>query len=68
MTSVKKFILKKQNRDICSAFSVDSWKEIEGENCDGIKTLKDIYDGKEIMKEVTEKKYLEDIISNDGKK
>ena len=34
---------KKQNKDICSTFSVDSWKEIKVENCDGVKILEDIY-------------------------
>ena len=47
---------------------MDSWKEILHVNEDGKKILKDIDCGKELMKEVTEKKYLGDIISNDGNK
>ena len=63
----KVHIGKKLNKDVCPTLSVDCLKEVVEENGDGKQTLKDIYDGKKIMKEVTEKKYLGDIISNDGK-
>ena len=48
--------------------SVDSWKENLQDDEQGKKILRDIDCEKEYMKEVTEKKYLGDIISHDGKK
>ena len=64
----KVHIGKKRNQDICSPFLVDIWKNILREkNLDGRKILEDTYDEKKQMKEVTEKKYLGDIISNDEK-
>ena len=58
---------KHHNQDICHMLYVDSWKESITENGHGKKELKDIYIGKVEMKKVSEKKYLGDIISNDGK-
>ena len=48
--------------------SVDSWKECLVINEKEEKDLSDFYFGKEPMKHVTEKKYLGDLISSDGKK
>ena len=58
---------KKHNKDICSTCSVDAWKDEVFENNLGEKYLKDTYEGRKVMKDVKEKKYLGDIISNDGK-
>ena len=53
--------------DICCDMSVDSWKEKLIVKTNGDKELCDIYVGKELMKHVNTKKYLGDIISNDGR-
>ena len=63
----KMHIGKQHKKYICPALTVDSWKEVLVENDNGKKTLRDLYDGKKDMKEVSEKKYLGDIISSDGK-
>ena len=57
---------KRHNKDICPTLEVDSWKEVL-EGSVGRRELNDVYDGKKAMKEVSEKKYLGDIISDDGK-
>ena len=68
MKSAKKMhIGKTHNKYICPKLSVDSWKEQLKVNDDGRKERKDLYDKRKIMKEVTDKKYLGDIISDDGK-
>ena len=64
----KMHIGKKRNTSICPMLSVDSWKENLQDDEQGKKILRDIDCEKEYMKEVTEKKYLGDIISHDGKK
>ena len=48
--------------------SVDSWKETLVVNEKEDKHLEDIYVGKSVMKQVSEKKYLGDLISSEGKK
>ena len=58
---------KTHNKDICPDIYVDSWKEEMIVTSDGVKELKDMFCGKVLMEEVKEKKYLGDIISNDGK-
>ena len=52
--------------DICCDMSLDNWKEKLIVKTNGEKELCDIYVGTEFMKQVTTKKYLGDIISNDG--
>ena len=63
----KMHIGKNHNQDICSRLSVDTWKEILIEDDKGKKDLKDVFVGRTDMKEVNKKKYLGDVISNDGK-
>ena len=63
----KMHIGKHHDLNICPKLEVDSWKEIVQNNTNGKKELKDVYTGKEEMKEVVEKKYLGAIISCDGK-
>ena len=65
---IKMHIGENHNVDICSELSVDSWKEEVVEDGRGKKKLVDKYIGKEVMENVTLKKYLGDIISSDGKK
>ena len=55
------------NYYICADFKVDAWEDNIVLNNKGEHTLADVYIGKELMKNVTEKKYLGDIISNDLK-
>ena len=62
----KLHIGKKQNDDICPTLTIDSWKEELYEREDGKKESVDIFKGKEAMNEVTEKKYLGDVINKDG--
>ena len=63
----KMHIGKTYNSDICLEMSVDSWKETLVVNEKEDKHLEDIYVGKSVMKQVSEKKYLGDLISSDGK-
>ena len=57
---------KKKNTDICPKLTIDSWKEqVEEEDGRG-KVKKDIFAGKEIMNDVSDKKYLGDIVAKDG--
>ena len=63
----KMHIGKTHNKDICPELSVDSWKEQLKVNGEGRNELEDLYDKRKLMKEVTDKKYLGDIISVDGK-
>ena len=52
--------------DICPKLTIDSWKQqIVEKNGEG-KVIKGIFAGKEIMKDVDKKKYLGDIVANDG--
>ena len=67
---VKMHIQKKhklQNPSQCPQLSVDSWKDEVKEDENGKEILVDEYEGKIVMKDVTEKKYLGNIISNDLK-
>ena len=63
----KMYIGKTYNSDICPEMSVDSWKEKLIVNEMEEKEIQDIYVGKTVMKQVSEKKYLGDVISSDGK-
>ena len=63
----KMHIGKTHNTDICPKLSVYSWKEQLKVNGEGRNKLEDLYDKRKLMKEVTDKKYLGDIISVDGK-
>ena len=63
----KMHIGKVKNGDICVDFKVDAWKDKVVSNSEGKSELEDIYLGKEIMKNVTDKKYLGDIVSDDLK-
>jgi hypothetical protein len=58
---------KHHNKDICPTLEVDSWKEVLEVNGLGRNKINDVYDGRKHMKEVSDKKYLGDIISHDGK-
>ena len=62
----KLHIGKTKNKDICPKLTIDSWKQqIVEKNGEG-KVIKEIFAGKEIMKDVDKKKYLGDIVANDG--
>ena len=63
---VRMHIGKQQNKTVCSDLVVDTWKQELSETIDGIKVLKCTFSGREMMKSVTEKKYLGDVISSDG--
>ena len=63
----KMHIGKHHNKDICPKLFLDSWNESVQENSDGMKEIKVISVGKVEIKDVSEKKCLEDIISSDGK-
>ena len=62
----KLHIGKKQNNDICPELTVDSWKEELIEKVDVSKHVEEKYNGKSVMKEVEDKKYLGDLISKNG--
>ena len=47
--------------------NIRSWKEVLEVNGLGRNKINDVYDGRKHMKEVSDKKYLGDIISHDGK-
>ena len=64
---IKMHIGKTHNEDICTEGKVAAWKDKVVKNKDGIETLIDIYEGEETMKQVHEKKYLGDILSDDMK-
>ena len=53
------------NLNICTDCEVDSWKDILTQNENGEEVLQDSFVGKESMKNVHEKKYLGDIITDD---
>ena len=57
----------KEHHQICSDLTVDAWREEVTEDQNGIKFIEDKYNGKETMQSVTEKTYLGDIVSIDGK-
>ena len=58
-----KYILgKKQKFKICPELKVDSWKDEKFINSEDKYELKDVFAGKEDMKDVKEKKYLGSII------
>ena len=61
---------RRKNEDICPDLFVDGWKLKEVSEIDtGIveDDLVDDYDGLEKMDEVTDERYLGDVISKDGK-
>ena len=58
---------KMHNSDICLEMSVHSWKETLVVNEKEDIHLEDIYLGKSVMKQVSEKKYLGDLIYSNGK-
>ena len=62
----KMHIGKKFNHDICPQLEVDAWKDYVVKNEKGEDEMKDEYAGKEDIKNVTEKKYLGDLISADN--
>ena len=64
---VKMHIGKECNKIICSDLTVDAWKDELHIDEEGRKVLKDMFIGRELMKNVDEKAYLGDIVSNDGK-
>ena len=64
---VKMHIGKKHNLEICPKLKVDSWKDEQFINSEDKYELKDVFAGKEDMKDVKEKKYLGSIISHDMK-
>ena len=64
---VKLHVGKKYNKDKCAKPKVDVWKEELKTNKDGKEELVDVYGGKVEVKEVKEKKYLGEIITNDNK-
>ena len=64
---VQMHIGKKHHVNVCSGISVESWKENVIENEEGKKVIQDVHMGKELMKNVSEKKYLGDIVSCDGR-
>ena len=53
-----------ENGDFCADFEVGAWADTIVLNNKGEQTLEDVYIGKELMKNMSEKKYLGDIISN----
>ena len=63
----KMHIGKTYNSDICPEMSVDSWKEKLIGNEMKEKEIQVIYVGEKVMKQVSEKKYLGDVISSDRK-
>ena len=64
---VKMHISKKRDKTKCPQLNIDSWKDKLKKNIDGKEVLEDEYKGKEIMENVTEKKYLGNIISSNMK-
>ena len=64
---VKMHVGKNHQTNICPDLLVDCWKEVLVDEGGGKKSLKDIYRGREVMKNVLENKYLGDIVSSDGK-
>ena len=58
---------KQHESSVCTQLYVDAWKEQVVVKGDGKTVLEDIYIGKNVMERVTEKKYLGDIVSSDGK-
>ena len=56
---------KKQNEDMCQNITIDSW---ESETVEENKKWesRDIYTGKESMKEVSESEYFGNVIQNNG--
>ena len=59
--SCKKFekmhIGKTQNEEICPTITIDSWGKEVNENKNGEKEIKYVYEGKQVLSEVFEKKY-----------
>ena len=64
---VKMHVGKHNKTNICLDLEVDAWVEQLVEKHDGSKVLQDKFVGRETMKNVTEKKYLGDLISSDGR-
>ena len=65
----KKLHVGKYHEDFkCQEISVDTWKEISVYNEEiGVDTLEDYYTGEEDIEEISEEKYLGDIVSQDGR-
>ena len=57
---------KKINQDICSSHSVEAWKSVLVKSGNNKKELEDRFIGRVKMKTVKEKKYLGNIISDNG--
>ena len=52
----------------CQQLFVDTWEEVEVENCDnGEIVTEDCFIGEELLEEKNEEKYLGDVISTDGR-
>ena len=62
---VKLHVGKTKQEDVCPDCKVDAWKDVLVRHEDGHESLSDKYLGKEVMKNVQNKKYLGCIISND---
>ena len=65
----KKIHIGKEHEDFkCQPLFVDNWRELEHKNeKDGSIEIKDEYIGQEVLDDITEEKYLGDIISNNGR-
>ena len=64
---VKMHIGKKNNENICTTCKVGAWKDVLIKHQERHDYLQDVYIGEHVMKNVEEKKYLGDIISQDMK-
>ena len=65
----KKMHIGKEHQEYkCQPLFVDSWREIEKKNeKDGDIEINDEYIGEEVVEDISEEKYLGDIISSDGR-
>ena len=65
----KKIHIGKQHEDYkCQPLFVDKWEEIDNKNeNNGTIVIQDEYIGEDVMEDITEEKYLGDIISYDGR-
>ena len=61
---VKLHIGKTRQKDVCPECKVNAWKDEIVKHESGLEELSDKYIGKEVMKDVPQKKYLGSIISN----
>ena len=69
ISKCKKIHIGKHHEDYkCQPLFVDKWEEIDNRNeKNGTIEIKDEYVGEEIMENITEEKYLGDIVSHDGR-